>query len=120
MRTPCRRSSSIRSKAESAASFLWNDRRVADPQSRRARRVIALTVKFASRENFRSPGQTTPRPMRRSALRHAQQVGSDAVLLVSPYYSKPTQKGLFEHFKAIADSVDIPASSTTSRARGEH
>jgi 4-hydroxy-tetrahydrodipicolinate synthase len=35
-------------------------------------------------------------------------VGADAVLLVNPYYNKPTQKGLYLHFKAIAESVDIP------------
>lgn len=40
--------------------------------------------------------------------RHAQKVGSDASLQVSPYYNRPTQKGLYEHFKAIAEAVDIP------------
>ncbi|MDD4894269.1 MAG: 4-hydroxy-tetrahydrodipicolinate synthase [Candidatus Omnitrophica bacterium] len=40
--------------------------------------------------------------------RHAQKAGADASLQVSPYYNRPTQKGLYEHFKAIAQSVDIP------------
>ncbi len=40
--------------------------------------------------------------------RHAAQVGADASLQVSPYYNRPTQKGLYEHFKAIAESVNIP------------
>jgi 4-hydroxy-tetrahydrodipicolinate synthase len=40
--------------------------------------------------------------------RHAAKAGADASLQVSPYYNRPTQKGLYEHFKAIADSVDIP------------
>ena len=40
--------------------------------------------------------------------RYAQEVGSDAILTVSPYYNKTTQKGLYEHFKAIANSIKIP------------
>ncbi|MBN1994354.1 MAG: 4-hydroxy-tetrahydrodipicolinate synthase [Anaerolineae bacterium] len=47
----------------------------------------------------------------REAIRltqHAESVGVDAALLVNPYYNKPTQEGLYRHFKAIADSVSIP------------
>jgi 4-hydroxy-tetrahydrodipicolinate synthase len=40
--------------------------------------------------------------------KHAANSGADASLQVSPYYNRPTQKGLYLHFKAIADSVDIP------------
>ncbi|MDD5291563.1 MAG: 4-hydroxy-tetrahydrodipicolinate synthase [Candidatus Omnitrophica bacterium] len=40
--------------------------------------------------------------------KHAAKAGADASLQVSPYYNKPTQKGLYEHFKAISESVDIP------------
>ena len=40
--------------------------------------------------------------------KHAAIAGADASLQVSPYYNRPTQCGLYEHFKAIADSVDIP------------
>ena len=40
--------------------------------------------------------------------RHAKRAGADAVLVVTPYYNKPTQAGLFEHFKEIHNSVDIP------------
>jgi 4-hydroxy-tetrahydrodipicolinate synthase len=40
--------------------------------------------------------------------RHAAKAGADASLQVSPYYNRPTQRGLYEHFKAIAESVDIP------------
>lgn len=37
----------------------------------------------------------------------AQNIGANAVLCVAPYYNKPTQKGLYEHYKAIASSIDI-------------
>lgn len=40
--------------------------------------------------------------------RHAAKSGADASLQVSPYYNRPTQRGLYEHFKAIAESADIP------------
>ena len=38
----------------------------------------------------------------------ARVLGADAALLVSPYYNKPTQEGLFQHFSEIADTVDLP------------
>ena len=40
--------------------------------------------------------------------RHAREAGADACLLVTPYYNKPTQQGLYLHYKAVAEAVDIP------------
>jgi 4-hydroxy-tetrahydrodipicolinate synthase len=40
--------------------------------------------------------------------KHAAVAGASASLQVSPYYNRPTQKGLYEHFKAVAQSVNIP------------
>src|ERR1700758_4806049 len=39
---------------------------------------------------------------------HAEKAGANAVLVVTPYYNKPTQEGLFQHFKAINDAIAIP------------
>ncbi len=43
-----------------------------------------------------------------SLTRHAKEAGVDAALVVMPYYNKPTQEGLYQHYKAIHDAVEIP------------
>lgn len=40
--------------------------------------------------------------------KHAKECGANGALMISPYYNKPTQEGLYRHFKAVAKSVDIP------------
>ena len=40
--------------------------------------------------------------------RHAEKAGADGVLIVTPYYNKPTQEGLYQHYKAINDAIGIP------------
>lgn len=43
-----------------------------------------------------------------SLTKHAEQAGADAALVVNPYYNKPTQDGLYRHFRAVAESVALP------------
>ncbi|MCM8761376.1 MAG: 4-hydroxy-tetrahydrodipicolinate synthase [Candidatus Omnitrophica bacterium] len=72
-------------------------------------RVIELTVKIV---NGRVPviagtgANSTDEAI--MLTKHAKNCGADASLQVSPYYNKPTQKGLYLHFKAIAEAVNIP------------
>ncbi len=40
--------------------------------------------------------------------KHAKAAGADGALMISPYYNKPTQEGLYQHFRKVAESVDIP------------
>ncbi len=72
-------------------------------------RVIDLTIKFAAGRVPVIAGTGSNATNEAIQLsQHAEQAGADAVLLVNPYYVRPTQKGLYLHFKAIAESVSIP------------
>ena len=73
------------------------------------KRIVELTVEIA---NKRVPviagagSNATSEAI--DFARHAAKVGASAVLVVTPYYNKPTQEGLYHHYKAINDSADIP------------
>jgi len=72
-------------------------------------RVVELTVKTV---NGRVPvmagsgSNSTAEAI--DLTRHAKAAGADAVLMVTPYYNRPSQEGLYQHFKAVAEAVDIP------------
>ena len=72
-------------------------------------KVIEITVK-AARGRCQVIGGTGSNSTREAIQlsTDAQNVGADALLLVAPYYNKPTQEGLFRHFKAIADTTKLP------------
>lgn len=72
-------------------------------------KVIEITVKAAKKQVPVIAGTGSNSTEEAIALtRHAKELGADACLHVSPYYNRPTQKGLYQHFKKIAESVDIP------------
>lgn len=72
-------------------------------------KVIELTIKFAKGRIPVIAGTGSNSTEEAIALtKHAKKAGADASLQVSPYYNRPTQKGLYLHFKAIAEAVDIP------------
>ena len=74
------------------------------------KRVVELTVETAKGRVpvIAGAGSNSTERGHRASPRHAEKVGADAVLVVTPYYNKPTQEGLYQHFKAINDAVDIP------------
>ncbi|MGC8602416.1 MAG: 4-hydroxy-tetrahydrodipicolinate synthase [Desulfomonilaceae bacterium] len=72
-------------------------------------RVIELTVKEVAGQVKVIAGTGSNSTSEAISLtKHAKKAGADAALLVSPYYNKPTQEGLFKHFAAVAEAVDIP------------
>lgn len=72
-------------------------------------RVIELTVQAARGRIpvIAGTGSNNTREAIR-LTKHAKEVGADAALLISPYYNKPTQRGLYLHFQAVAEAVNLP------------
>lgn len=72
-------------------------------------RVVEIAVDAAEDEVpvIAGTGSNSTREALR-LTRHAADAGADAVLLVAPYYNKPTQRGLYEHYRTLAEEVDIP------------
>lgn len=72
-------------------------------------RVVEITVEQV---NGRVPvvagtgSNNTAEAVRLTA--HAKKAGADGVLMISPYYNKPTQEGIYQHYKKVAEEVDIP------------
>ena len=72
--------------------------KIAVDENRKTAKPALLTVGTGSYSTSESIDNTS----------HAKNMGADCALIVTPYYNKPTQKGIYQHFKAIADAVDIP------------
>jgi 4-hydroxy-tetrahydrodipicolinate synthase len=72
-------------------------------------RVVKLAVEVAKRRVPVIAGTGSNSTEEAISLtRHAKEAGADGALLITPYYNKPTQEGLYRHYKAVAEAVDIP------------
>jgi len=74
------------------------------------RRVVEITIEEARRGKIRvvagAGGYNTAEVIERA--RDYEAMGADGILSVSPYYNKPTQEGLYQHYKAIAEAISLP------------
>jgi len=74
------------------------------------RRVVEITIEEARRGKIRvvagAGGYNTAEVIQRA--RDYEAMGADGILSVSPYYNKPTQEGLYQHYKAIAEAISLP------------
>jgi 4-hydroxy-tetrahydrodipicolinate synthase len=72
-------------------------------------KVIELCIKESQGKNIVIAGTGSNSTKEAISLTtHAEKVGADAALIVTPYYNKPTQEGLYQHYKAINDKIGIP------------
>ncbi|MBL8565753.1 MAG: 4-hydroxy-tetrahydrodipicolinate synthase [Hyphomicrobiaceae bacterium] len=73
------------------------------------KRVIEITIEVARKRVPIIAGTGSNSTAEAIELsQHAKKAGADAILIVTPYYNKPTQEGLYQHYKAINDAVDVP------------
>ena len=71
--------------------------------------VVARTVKIANgRVKVMAGTGSNSTAEAIKYTKHAEKVGADAALVVAPYYNKPTQEGLYQHFKAVAEATSLP------------
>ena len=72
--------------------------------------LIKTAVESGARPHSRDRRhrRATRRPRRSRSPRYAKEAGAHSALSVVPYYNKPTQEGLYRHFRAIAETVDLP------------
>jgi 4-hydroxy-tetrahydrodipicolinate synthase len=71
--------------------------------------VIARTIKVAAgRVKVMAGTGSNSTAEAIEYTKHAEKVGADAALVVAPYYNKPTQEGLYQHFKAVAEATSLP------------
>ena len=71
------------------------------------KRVVEIAVEASKVPVIAGTGSNNTREAL-ELTRHAAKAGADAALLITPYYNKPNDKGMFEHFKKIAEKSDIP------------
>jgi 4-hydroxy-tetrahydrodipicolinate synthase len=73
------------------------------------KRVVELCVEITSgRVKVIAGAGANATPEAIDLVRHAKAVGADGALVVVPYYNRPSQEGMFQHYKAINDAVDLP------------
>jgi 4-hydroxy-tetrahydrodipicolinate synthase len=71
-------------------------------------RVIEIAVDQAKKAKVLAGAGSNSTAEAITLSRHAEDLGADGILSISPYYNKPTQEGIYLHYKAIAESVEIP------------
>ncbi len=71
--------------------------------------LIAKTVEFVNKRCKVMAGAGSNSTAETLSLsKHAKQDGADSILVITPYYNRPTQEGLYRHFAAVAEQVDLP------------